>query len=509
MNVLQNIRALFRAPPPPAPPAEPAGNPLYRQTAVYRVFDWLAGIPDPDEVLRRTGRTRANLRELLRDAEVTQTTDTRREAVIATPWRLEPEGAEPNAFILAELEPHIPRLIAAAWQATLYGYSVTEVVYAPRGGRRIGLASVNEPPFEWFRPLPDGTVRYFPLTGEGGVLGLDCDPRRFLLTQRNAEYRNPYGQSLLSVLYWPVTWRLQGWQLWLDFLETFGQPIVIGKTGSYEAFVQAMQAQGVKRTVGWQPTSPDDAITTIQASVPGEFERLESALDRVIQRVMLGQTLTSDNTNGGSNALGKVHNEVRDDRRRADLRMVSGTVQRLVDTMWSLNSFPGKAPRFVMEDDAEPDLEVAQTYGIMSEKMGVRWSPEHIAERFGLNVDDFKIADPTPVAPAPNADPAAGPAAKPEPKNPAVAAQAAATSGDPPRFTPQQQVIEDGIAALSAPLPLSVADFREVIIAASDRNDLEARLATLLEKQTPAFAASLAAAIFAGNVLGYLHASNA
>ena len=33
----------------------------------YRLFDWMAGVPDPDEVLRRTGRTRADLRQLIED----------------------------------------------------------------------------------------------------------------------------------------------------------------------------------------------------------------------------------------------------------------------------------------------------------------------------------------------------------------------------------------------------------------------------------------------------------
>lgn len=486
MNLTARLRALF------APvPSAPQQMPLYRQTAVYRLFDWMAGVPDPDEVLRRTGRTRADLRQLLRDAEVAQTIDTRREAVLATPWRLEPGSSEGEKFISAELTPRLPHLVAAAWQATLYGYSVAEVVYGKRGGR-IGIDAVHEPPFEWFRPLPDGSLRYFPETGEGGASGIECDPRKFLLTARNASYRNPYGEALLSVLYWPVSWRLQGWQLWLNFLETFGAPIVIGKVASYDQFIAAMQAQGVTRTVGWQPTSPDEAVTTITASTPGEFERLESALDRCIQRVVLGQTLTSDVGKSGSYAAAKVHDEVREDKRRADVRMVTTTVQQLVATLWQLNGFPGAAPTFVMQDDVGLEEARASRDAILAEKLGVRFTPEYLIDRYDLEADDFTITDPTP-PPAENAPPVL---AKPK-----LAALAAA------QFTPQQQVIEDGLATFTLPdLPLSLDELRSAIMAAGDQTELEARLAALLDRQDPAFAATLAQATFAGTVLGYVHA---
>lgn len=494
MNPLARLRnRLF-----PLAPAKAEPQPLYRQTAVYRLFDWMAGIPDPDEVLRRTGRTRADLRQLLRDAEVSQAVDTRREAVLATPWRFEPGSSRAEKFILAELTPHMHKIVAAAWQATLYGYSVAEVVYGQRGGR-VGVAAVHEPPFEWFRPLPDGGLRYFPDTGEGGATGIPCDPRKFFLTARNPSYRNPYGEALLSVLYWPVSWRLQGWQLWLNFLETFGAPIVIGKVASYEQFVTAMQAQGVTRTVGWQPTAPDESVTTITASTAGEFERLESALDRCIQRVVLGQTLTSDVGKSGSYAAAKVHDEVREDKRRADVRMVSHTMQRLVDALWQLNAFPGTAPQFVMQDDVGLERERADRDAILAEKLGVRFTEDYLTDRYDLEPDDFTIVDPTPVAP---------PAAAADPADPADANLHAIALAPAPQFTPQQQVIEDGLAQ-SAPeleLPLPLAELRSAIRGATDPQDLEARLAVLLDRQDPAFADLVARATFAGNVLGYIHA---
>lgn len=472
------------------------------------MFDWLAGIPDPDEVLRRTGRTRADLRELMRDAEVSQALDTRREAVFATPWRLEGGAARGARFLTEELTPHIQRLLAGAWDAVPYGYSVLELVYAKRGGR-IGLGAVHQPPFEWFRPLPDGTLRYFPETGEGGARGLECRAEKFLLTARNGNYRNPYGEALLSSLYWPVTWRLQGWQLWLDFLDTFGAPIVVGKTSSYDQFVTAMQAQGVRRAVGWQPTGDKDEIDTITASAPGEFERLESALNRCIQRVVLGQTLTSDVGKSGSYAAAKVHDDVREDKRRADVRLITGSLQALVNTLWALNGFPGVAPEFVMQDDVGLERERADRDAVLAEKVfpkvgpyGAHFAPEYAIERYDLDASDIVVRDEPAVDPA---APAAPVADEGEANDEALFARLSA-GGE--RFTPQQRVIERNVSALAPnlPAPIARANLRSAIAGARDRIDLEERLAALFDSQNPRFAELLERAHFAASVLGYLHA---
>ena len=498
MNPFSRLMAALRS----APAAGAAApQPLYQQVAVYRLFDWLAGIPDPDEVLRRTGRSRADLRQLLRHAEVSQAMDTRREAVLATPWRLEDAKSRAAKFVEEELGRIIDALIAAAWAAVPYGYSVAEVVFARRGGR-IGIGAVHAPAFEWFRPLPDGSFRYFPEDGSGGIVGIECNPQKFLLTTRNASYQNPYGEALMSPLYWPVTWGLQGWQLWLDFLETFGAPIVVGKTASYQAFVDAMAAQGVKRAVGWQPTGDNESLETITASSPGEFERLESALEKTIQRVILGQTLTSDVGETGSFAAAKVHNEVREDKRRADLRMVTRTVQALINTLWQLNGFPGEAPEFVMQDDVGLEKERADRDAVLADKVGVRFTPEYIAERYDLEAEDFTLTDPTPApaAPASGDDLPAGDGS-------AKVRQSAITAA--PRFTRAQQAIEDAVAAILPTIGDAIADaeIKAAIRASATREELVENLIALLAHVPGAqFRVVLERALFVADIMGYAHA---
>jgi len=224
--------------------------------------------------------------------------------------------------------------------------------------------------------------------------GIFCDPIKFLLTTCNARYENPYGEALLSRLWFPITWRREGWSMWLQFLETFGEPIILGAVQNYQDFVEAMTAQGVRSTVAWQSVTGDDKIETISASTPGEFERLENAILKRVQKLILGQTLTSDVGQNGSYAVAAIHNEVRNDKRRADLRMVQAAGQKLVDNMAAINGV--EAPRFVMADDAGLEMSRAQRDAVLINVLkssGLALSKQYFLSKFDYAVDDLQEAE--------------------------------------------------------------------------------------------------------------------
>ena len=67
-----------------------------------------------------------------------------------------------------------------------------------------------------------------------------------------------------------------------------------------------------------------------------------------MQRLPQRETLTTETTGNGRYALGAVHELVRQDRRYADIRLVSSTVQRWIDAVTVLNFTGATPPRFVM-----------------------------------------------------------------------------------------------------------------------------------------------------------------
>ena len=182
--------------------------------------------------------------------------------------------------------------------------------------------------------------------------------------------------------------------MWLQFLETFGEPIVFGLVQDYQGFVEAMTQQGVRSTVAFQSVAGEDHIETISASTPGEFDRLEQAIVRRIQKLILGQTLTSDVGANGSYAVAAIHNEVRNDKRRADIRMVKRAGQHLVNCLAYMNNF--EAPEFVMSDDSGLEMHRAQRDAILVsvlQSSGLKFTKGYLIDNYDIDEDDLDDAD--------------------------------------------------------------------------------------------------------------------
>jgi phage gp29-like protein len=454
---------------------------LYRPYAIETVIGILTRLPDPDMVLQQAGLGRHELRKLETDDEIAAALETRREAVIATPWRLEPFDGEQAEWLSEELTPHVESTLRGAWNAVPYGYSVQEVVYRRVGGR-IGIDFVSEKPMEWFEPKRDGRLFYTP--PEGGVPEPVDTTAKFLLTRRNVTYRNPYGEALLTRAYWPWFFRYNGWRFWMSFLERFADPLLMGKVYSPEQFVTAMQSIGMNAVVG---VGKDEDVSAVTSSAAGEFQRVESALITRIQRLILGQTLTSDVGENGSYAAAKVHNEVRDDKRRADLRLVTGVCQRLVNTLWRLNAFSGEPPQFILQDDAGLELERASRDATLANAGICKFTPQYLLDNYDLTDEHFEI-------------PEGKPNAQPGGFSAGFRTQ---------RYSADQQMVEEMVSGAldAAPSPIPPADLAREIRNAKSPNDLADRLAKLYMGQNALeFRELIERSLFSADVLGYVTA---
>lgn len=466
----------------------------------------MAQLPDPDDVLRRAGLSRAELRRLETDDEVIQCRDKRVEAVIATPWRIEPNQTRSGKFLTAVLSPHIDQAIAAAMNAVFYGYSVSEVLYERRQDGRIGISEISEKPFEWFAPRADGSVRFFPDDGSGGYEGLETDPRKYLLTVSKGSYRNPYGEAIYSRLWWPVFFRTQGWKFWAQFLERFGTPMLLGKTQGNANDLATAIAAAVQDAV--LVAGQGDEIQAVEVGKDGQqFSLFESALVSRIQKVILGQTLTSQIGSSGSYAAAKVHQDVQQEKRNADLRMVTRTLQRLVDSLCGLNGLPSHT--LVMADNTGLEMERAQRDALLVEKGILKLTQAYLMDRYDFREEDFEM--PEPPEPPPIAQPRQQPADNEEPAGPIAQpkAEMMAFAAHGNIFTPEQMAVErlaDEALAKSRQ-PIEEQAIRSAVLGASSPEDLEARLATVLrEADTSEFRRQLERGLFAADLMGYAHA---
>ena len=455
-----------------------------------RAVSALTAVGDPDLVLQKLGKGRHDLRVLESDDEIAAALETRREAVINTTWALDGDGAVTER-IRAWLTMELDSILSGAWSALPYGFSVLRAAW-PMGRRgkfaehpEFGIVApvwIGEWPIERFVVTADGVLRYRRM--DDGTLQA-ADPPEFFLTRRNATWRNPYGEALLSRLYWPWFFRYNGWRFWMQFIERFGDPILTGRVMTPEQFVEVAQKNGFAAVLA---VGPDEAVDAVTPSGSAEHQRLVNELDRRIQKVVLGQTLTTDVGRSGSYAAAKVHDAVRRDKCMSDLRFLRATAQKIVDWLWRLNGGTGAAPRFSFDIGADLTQEKAAALKSMREA-GWRATPKLLARLLGdVDETDFE-PEPAPGGPA----------------RLAGSANLALAAADG-KFTEAQTGVEDLIAATTdrAPSPIPPAVIREAIERAGGPEELDAILARLASDYDPAaYRELLERALFAADVYGY------
>jgi len=475
---------------------------IYTEQAIDYLINPLFSMADTDETLRKLGIHRKELRALESDDEVYAAIETRREALVATSWRLEKGMPKQNKFLASEVKKILQSVLRGSFNAVLYGYSVQEAVYFQRDDGRVCIGSVSEKPFEWFEPKNDGRLIYRSVLNP---MGEDVDQTlKFFLTVRNETYRQPYGEALLSRLYWAWLFRVNGWKFWAKNLERAGTPFLKGTAPDYmlpdgtpavdklaSILNSAVQNATLALPEGWTA----EFMSAQQTGAT--FEQFESAVIKRIQKLILGQTLTSDVGSSGSFAAAKVHAGVLDDRKRADIRLVSKTVQKIIDALHFVNQFAGDPPLFIMEDDTGLELDRSDRDSKLVSAGILKLTPEYLLRVYDYVGGDFEIPAPaTTVAPTPVL-------------TDTVNTTKFAASANLPTFSPKQQVIESLADNVLENLksPIADADIFNAVKAARDYEDLSDRLAVLFdETDTSAFRETLERATFAADCIGFAHA---
>lgn len=244
--------------------------------------------------MRKAGITRHRLSVLLDDDEIAQAVETRIDALLATPFRIEPSDTPEAVHLKAELDEWYFEIASGALNALFFGYSVQEAVYEVKQDGYLGLQWIGEKPMQWFEPKNDGRLIY---RQDGGGTDREVDQfLKFFLTRRKATFEQPYGKALLATLYWLFFFKQNGFKFWAKFLERFGTPILLGKCKNTETddMSQALLNAHAQSVLSIDIDDDVQVLSTQgSGSANGAFETFNKTLAQQIQKVVLGQTLTS------------------------------------------------------------------------------------------------------------------------------------------------------------------------------------------------------------------------
>lgn len=379
-----------------SPQSATTGGYLYTQQAEQAFIKFLTRMPDIDEVLRKAGVSRNRLSVLMYDDEIYQCVEKRQDKLESSPFRLEPNDTAASKILADEISKWWSELTLGTQNARWYGYSVIEAVYNQNAvhfeGQTItpyiGWHWVGVKPMQWFEPKSDGRL----------ILGqnyndqrrdIECDQKfKHFLTQCKPTFENPFGEALFSRLYWLHFFKNGTYKMWAKYVERFGNPLLVGKsTRGVEAMLKALLNAHAQSVLSINSDESVEAISSNQNGTTA-FESFDKKIERSIQKVVLGQTLTSSTDGQGSRALGEVHLEVQNNKVNADIRMITPTLQAMVDALCFINSWDRH--KIIVGDEKSLNTDKAGR----DEKLknaGANLTPQYFKREYSLQ--DGDVAD--------------------------------------------------------------------------------------------------------------------
>ena len=482
-------------------PQQEVGGYLYSQQAETAFMNFLTRMPDLDEVLRKAGVSRHRLSVLMYDDEIYQCVEKRQDKLESSPFRLEPAEGLPAQILQGELKKWWSELVLGTQDARWFGYSVIEAVYTkpenpslfiegPNITTFIGWQWLGKKPMQWFEPKNDGRLMLLQNYNDQHR-DVECNQQfKHFLTQCKPSFENPYGEALFSRLYWLWFFKNGTTKFWAKFVERFGNPLLVGKSKMIPAMLKTLLNAHASSVAS---INEGESIEILSAASGGNggstaFESFDKKIERNIQKLILGQTLTSGTDGSGSRALGEVHLEVQNNKIDADIRMITSTIQAMLDALCALNGW--ERHLIIIGDEKSLNAPKADR-DVKLKNAGANLTPQYFQREYGLQDGDIAEVQQLPA----------------NTQFSALPKRAFSFKADVQGLDANQQEVDEKITEIDKQL-FSESELMEVVEASSDVNDLQTKLYGLMSGESAEkFTETMARALYLFDVIGYVQRS--
>lgn len=263
------------------------------------------------------------------------------------------------------------------------GFGVFEINWDIADGEWLMYPSLKERLYKDFA-LNDGVLQY----SQDGI-PVDIIEHKALHAVYKAKPLKSYGQPLYNPLFWLIEFKNAGLEFWVELLERFGTPWVIGKTDNSKDEL----ADEIFNMLGGSGAvlEPEDSLEIVTAKDKGDFKEIIEYIDNQIREVILGGNLTGQVT-GGSQAAATVHNDIREDLAQADENILNKIIRDLIKSFLTLNNIKEDITGVLKnKDDANKAL--ADRDKIISD-MGYAPKKSYIEKTYNIEVEDLVVKEP-------------------------------------------------------------------------------------------------------------------
>lgn len=329
---------------------------------------------------------------ILEDDQVMSTLQQRIGAVVSRNWNVLP-GDENDPRSVEAAEKLNDNLVRLGWDrvtrkmlfATFYGYSVAECLWEVRDGL-FQFKDLKVRHARRFRYDDAGNLRLITRVDWNGELLPDL--KFWVATAGASDDDEIYGRGLAEWLYWPTLFKRNGLRFWNNFLDKFGAPTAIGKypAGTPQDQVNNLLAalQAIQTDTGIAiPERMVIELLQVAKSGVADYEQLCRYMDECIAKVVLSQTMTTQD--GSSRSQAEVHADVKLEVVKSDADLLSDSFNAGPARWWTdFNYGPDVAsPRVMRDVEAETDTKLAAETDGLLKALGWERDEESFQDTYG------------------------------------------------------------------------------------------------------------------------------
>jgi len=340
---------------------------LFSQNATDpSVWASISELPNPDPVLRKSGRTTAIYEEIVRDPHVIGELRSLRAGLFSFNAELVPGDDDPQSIESFELAKRFFDTKPApntewtdldwhSYSAILFGFSALHLgAFEKVDG--YWLPSTVET-WKGSRFAFDHSHNLLVKTKENPQ-GELTEANRWTCVRHMPSAENPYGLALLSSCFWSWTFKHGGFKFFVQLCERFGVPFPVGKypVGTEDADISKL-LDGLANLVrdGIAAIPDDTSIDIIESKLSGEPVPLQliNLCNSEMSKALTSQTLATEQKNGGARAASETHAKRAGENQRADRALVASARNQILSIIHNVNFAGGKPPKYIFKDKRE------------------------------------------------------------------------------------------------------------------------------------------------------------
>jgi len=378
-------------------------NYLTSEFAVRKKFDLFSSIynnlPDPDKLLKSNNYNFDFYRDLLTDPHLSAAIRQRKSQVMQMGWEIEniEDDNLKNELLGWISKLNLNKIYDDILDAILFGFSVNEIIWELKENKFIPVDLIEKPQ-EWFLFDKNNILKirnkkfgYYEFAE-----GENLPDYKFILVQNNPDYQNPYGERLLSKVYWPIIFKRASFEKWHNYSEKFGIPFLLGY------YTDLMTEQERIELLDKIEEAIENNIALIKQGTVLEFkesmkyqagdvfQKMIELQNKEISKAVLGETLTIEVERSGSYKAAEIHQEMLEYLGLSDKKLVESAFNTLIKYYMKINHGKDEQIKFKLSKK-ESIINASENRDRILSEMGIKFTKEYFMKRYNLSDKDFDL----------------------------------------------------------------------------------------------------------------------